>query len=167
MKGLADLDRSEVNPIVFGPCFASKMPTVGDFVVRRAAGLIVVGCLLASGCSCLIAQSGRDIMAMDNRDAVRHKLGSPIASGTEEGRCFDDFRYRGKVREPVAASGFYMADAMTWGLVEFIAFQIALHDACCRCFRGQDLRIYYDGTGKWWVMMSMATQRADSRVTHT
>ncbi len=104
-------------------------------------------CLLSSGCSVLIAQSGTDLQSLVTRDQVRAKLGKPAASGSQDGVNFDQFRTRRKFADEMEAASDGMGFAMTAGLLEFIAFPREVYLLAKRTIVGQDLRFEYDESG--------------------
>src|SRR5262249_2037169 len=115
---------------------------------RTAAFLIPIA-LFCPGCSCLIAQSGKDILALGSKEEVRKQFGAPVKSGEgpDPGQSYDDYRYHGKVAETWRAGLYSFNDGMTFGLGEFWLFPYELYRVGRNCLHGQDLRIYHDSAG--------------------
>ena len=109
--------------------------------------LVAATCLLSSGCSVFIAQSGTDLKSLVTRDQVHATIGKPAASGFEDGVSFDQYRTRRKFPNDFDAAGDGMGFAMTVGLSEFIAFPRELYLLSKRTIFGQDLRFEYDESG--------------------
>jgi len=126
----------------------TKRPSCrGPVTIEAAGALVAATCLLFSGCSVFIAQSGTDLQPLVTRHQVHEKLGEPATSGFEDGAAFDQYRTRRKFSDEMAAAGDGMGFAMTVGLGEFFAFPHELYLLAKRTIVGQDVRFEYDDSG--------------------
>jgi hypothetical protein len=108
---------------------------------------LVAGVLSSAGCTGLVISSGTDLGALPTREEVRAKFGTPVASGTEEGKQYEDFRTRRKIAEPDKMIYLLMGYAYTFGLGEVVWFPHQSFVAARRSIVGQDLRFYFDEAG--------------------
>ncbi|HEV8062776.1 MAG TPA: hypothetical protein VGP68_23045 [Gemmataceae bacterium] len=114
----------------------------------RSVYLLLSACaLLSGGCSCMIAQSGKDLEPIVRRDQVHREFGEPQATGVTDGQTFDDYKTNLKISEPQRAADLSMSDAMTFGFEEFIAFPQELYLLCSRKMFGQTIRFTYNAEG--------------------
>jgi hypothetical protein len=104
--------------------------------------------LSSAGCSFLLATSGKDLGTLPTREEVREEFGPPVASGVEDGAHYEDFHTRRKIADWRDGTGYAMGYAMTLGLVELYALPRQVFITSKRSVLGQDLRFYYDETGK-------------------
>jgi hypothetical protein len=118
--------------------------------MRVVFALVVVVLLSSTGCcpSFLLATSGKDLGTLPTREQVREEFGTPVASGVEDGKHFEDFHTRRKIADRRGYFGYPMGYAMTLGLIEFYALPRQLFITSKRSVLGQDLRFIYDETGK-------------------
>jgi hypothetical protein len=121
----------------------------GDTMRRvMVAMILAASCSGGSGCSTLIARSGKDVSVLTTREEVQREYGEPSASGLDEkGRPYEDFVTHRKVAEIEEAKSMSMACAMTSGLSEFFAFPTEACHALYGIVVGQDLRFFYDNSG--------------------
>jgi len=115
--------------------------------MRYANFCLIASALLSNGCSVLIARSGVDLHTLTTREKVHEKFGKPSASGTAEGKPFEEFRTRRKIAEPFRGDLLGMSFAWTWGLAEVITFPYELYLLGNRSLLGQDIRFTYDSSG--------------------
>jgi len=115
----------------------------------RYPQLLCIACpLLISGCSVLIANCGKDLNVLDDRDQVRQEFGEPVATGIEDGKQFEDFRSHWKVADPYwGGPGYAMGMILTAGLYELGGFPYQVYCASRATIVGQDIRFYYDRAG--------------------
>ena len=102
---------------------------------------------LLSGCSLMIANCGKDLSVLDDREQVRKEFGKPVASGVEDGKTYEDFRTHWKVVDFTETACLGMGLAMTFGFGEFLAFPHEVYRALHATIAGQDVRFYYDDSG--------------------
>jgi len=116
--------------------------------MRWAGVLLILSIPLSSGCSLLIARSGKDLSALTTREKVRAEFGEPSTSGIVDGKTYDEYHTRRKIYDPMFYNELYMAVGMSCGLFEPIAFPLALYDLGSNTITGQELRFVYraDGT---------------------
>jgi hypothetical protein len=113
----------------------------------------------SSGCSMLIAASGKDVEKLTTREAVRQEFGQPTAT---DGSRIDEYHTRRKLAEPdIALAGRNMGLAMTYGLAEFICFPCEVYQLGRHTLLGQDLRFTYDAHG------SVTAIYVDGEILHT
>jgi uncharacterized protein YceK len=111
-------------------------------------GLIVSAAILMSGCSSLIAHSGKDLSKLTTREEVHSEFGDPDKTGAEEGYSREDYCTRRKISEPMRSNSLGMGFAMTFGTAELVAFPMELCLLCRRTVLGQSLRFAYDDNGQ-------------------
>ena len=111
--------------------------------------LLVIPLSLNSGCSVLIARSGKDLHNLATREQVHASLGEPAAAGIENGQPFEEYHTRRKISETdtlrVYALG--MGIIYSYGVYELIAFPKELYLLGSRTLRGQTICVTYDGNG--------------------
>jgi hypothetical protein len=110
--------------------------------------LVAAGVALSAGCSAMIAGSGLDLGLLTTREQVHAAMGEPVATGTTDGRCHEDFRSHRKIAEPWQGEGLVMVDYGTLGLAEFVLFPAAILRVGYTAVVGEDVRFQYDATGK-------------------
>jgi hypothetical protein len=110
--------------------------------------LVAAGIALSAGCSAMIAGSGQDLGLLSTREQVHAAMGEPVATGTSDGRCHEDFRSHRKIAEPWQGEGLVMVDYGTLGLAELIMFPAAILRVGYTTVVGQDVRFQYDAAGK-------------------
>lgn len=103
--------------------------------------------LLSGGCSCLIAESGKDLAALTTKEQVHQALGTPKLTGVTEGQPFEEFESRQKIADPMRAATDGMSVAMTYGFGELITFPQELYLLCSRTLFGQNIRVTYAPDG--------------------
>jgi hypothetical protein len=117
--------------------------------MRIAWLLLVAIAVLSSGCSLLIARSGKDLSAVTTKSQVRAKLGEPSASGVADGQPFEEYHTRWKISEE--GTGRYMSYGMglgmTYGTIELFAFPYELYLLGSRTLFGQTIRVTYAADG--------------------
>ena len=116
--------------------------------MRLTLTFVLLSASLSSGCSVLSVNSGKDLSVLESQEEVRKDYGKPVATGVESGKRYDDFRSHRKVLNEGEAAGWGMGWAMTFGIGEFWAFPIVTYDALKAIIAGQNLRFYYDESGK-------------------
>jgi hypothetical protein len=118
--------------------------------MRFAYLVLIVPFSLASGCSMLIARSGKDLHTLTTREQVHASLGEPSTTGIENGKSFEEYHTRQKISESetVRVYGLGMGIVMSYGAYELIAFPKELYLLGSRTLRGQTLRVRYDENGK-------------------
>src|SRR5262249_50604053 len=120
----------------------------GESVMRTALLLLIASAVPASGCSLMIAQCGKDLGQLSNRDAVHAEFGKPERTGREDGEEDEEFRYHGKVAADWGeTNSLGMGWAMSFGLIEFVAFPRELFLIGKHTIGGQDIRFYFDDAG--------------------
>ena len=81
--------------------------------------VLLAGCaLLPTGCSVLMARSGKDLNPLTTQDQVHHEFGLPSAAGTTDGKPYEEFKTRSKLSEMQRSYSMGMGVAMTFGLLE-------------------------------------------------
>jgi hypothetical protein len=102
----------------------------------------------ATGCSLLIATSGKDVLKYETRDEVHAEFGEPTASGIEDGEYFEEYHTRRKiVGQPDWLWTLKVGIYGTYGLVEFIAFPAEAIGLGETWIAGRTLRFNYDIDG--------------------
>jgi hypothetical protein len=102
---------------------------------------------LTSGCSLLIASSGKDLSKLTTKEEVHKEFGEPASTGLIEGHPYEDFTTRRKIGDPIGSERAGMGCAMTFGTIELIAFPFELYRVTRGTVLGQDLRFAYDNSG--------------------
>jgi hypothetical protein len=137
---------------LFHPKYRCAPPNLGrDTLVRIARTLLIAAASFVSGCAHMIAESGLDLAALPNKEAVHEQVGQPIATGTENGHYFEEYRTRRKLAEPTPArcwgEGYVILTTMTAGLSECIAVPNELFILGRRTVFGQPIRVTYAENG--------------------
>ncbi len=118
-------------------------------MARYCIFLLVACALLSSGCSMLIAGSGKDLATVTTREQVHAQFGEPVAKGfDEEGDFYEDFRTRRKIAEKFRGGYMGAAVVKSCGTLEFLLLPHELYLLGSRTFSGQTIRFSYDETGK-------------------
>jgi hypothetical protein len=104
--------------------------------------------MLLSGCSMLIAQSGKDLSKLTTKEEVHSEFGEPDKTGVVDGHPCDDYCTRRKISEPVRSDRMGLCIAMTFGMAEFVAFPVEFCTLCGRSVLGQNLRFAYSDDGE-------------------
>jgi YD repeat-containing protein len=94
----------------------------------------------------LIAGSGKDLNKLTTRAEVQRDFGTPVASGTEEGKPYDEFRTHRKISDNAAAQVYGMG-AVFFGLPEVVFFPMEVCRVSWQTIAGQTLRFTYDEQG--------------------
>ena len=119
--------------------------------MRITSCFLVVAMLFTTGCAHMIAESGLDLGALPNKEAVHEAVGQPIASGTEDGLYFEEYRTRRKLAEPQPlrcwGEGYAMLLVMTCGLSECITVPHEAFILGRRTLLGQPIRVTYGDDG--------------------
>jgi hypothetical protein len=110
--------------------------------------LAAAGVALSAGCSAMIVCSGQDLSELTTREQVHAVMGEPVAAGTSDGQCHEDFRSHRKIAEPWQGEGLVMVDYGTLGLAELVMFPAAVLRVGYTSVVGQDVRFQYDAAGK-------------------
>ena len=97
--------------------------------------------LLSGGCSCLIAESGKDLTALTTKEQVHQSLGAPKLTGVAEGQPFEEFESRQKIADPMRAATDSMSVMMTYGFGEVVALPQELYLLCSRTLFGETIRV--------------------------
>lgn len=116
--------------------------------MRTLSSVLIGGALVSAGCSAFIASRGTDLTELTNREESHKQLGSPVESGTEEGKDYDIFRYHGKIARWNPGPGPAMLLIMTWGLSEFVNVPYELGVATADFVVGSEVKFWYDGQGQ-------------------
>ena len=117
--------------------------------MRHPHRIVCVSVLLCSGCSVMIAESGKDLRTLKTREQVRKQFGEPVASGTTNGESFEEYHTHQKIAvNEMQADALSMGIAMTYGLGELYAFPDQLYLLGRNTIIGQDIRVTYDSAGK-------------------
>lgn len=120
--------------------------------------MLIAITLFQCGYSTLIARSGKNVEIWETREQIREVLGTPMTTGIEEGREFDDFVTCKKIEEDSRIYGLSVSFAMTCGFSEFITFPNEAYRAIRNMIVGTDLRFYYDANGRITGMDSRTIQ---------
>jgi YD repeat-containing protein len=110
--------------------------------------LAVLTAALPTGCTALVASVGTDTRRFDTRDQVRAEFGPPDETGEKYGEPFDQYRTRRKIVNSLASASLGEGWAMTFGLIELVAFPRELAQVSEQMWNGQDLRFEYDASGR-------------------
>jgi YD repeat-containing protein len=95
----------------------------------------------------LIAGSGKDLNKLTTRAEVQRDFGAPVASGSEEGKSYDEFRTRRKISDNGAAQALGTLSGMSFGLAEVVLFPMEVWRVSWQAVAGQTLRFTYDEEG--------------------
>lgn len=119
-------------------------------MAKRILAVLLAGTpVLMTGCiSMLIADSGRDLNRYKSRAEVRSALGEPIAAGADGRHAFEDYRFRGKLRDRGSAQGAGTAGAMTLGLSEIFVVPPMLIALPGQMFETHEVRYYFAAGGE-------------------
>jgi len=133
----------------------------------RILGLLLLVIIPGTGgCSILVLKTGCDLNELQSRTEARKQFGTPVKSGqmledvpetdtypprehdTLAGLPYDEFVTHTKIG--YATAGYGMGIAMTYGLIEFVAFPYSLYDMSANILFGHRVRYVYnqDGTVK-------------------
>jgi hypothetical protein len=108
--------------------------------------LLAAFLLLSCGCSSLIGHSGMDLSKVTTREEVHKKFGTPAVA--DDAHTVEDYRTRRKLAEPeLEVAERNMGIAMTYGLMECVAFPCEVYKLGRNTLVGQDLRFTYDARG--------------------
>jgi hypothetical protein len=110
--------------------------------------IVCVSVLLCSGCSVLIAESGKDLSTLKTREQVHKQFGEPVASGTTNDESFEVYHTHQKIADQADADYLSMGIAMTYGVGELVAFPCELYLLGRNTIIGRDIRFTYDSSGK-------------------
>jgi hypothetical protein len=119
--------------------------------MRSAAILLSVCALFSGGCSCLIAESGKDLGPtgpLTTKDRVHEEFGKPTLIGNSDGQEFEEYRTTAKIAEPIRAANLSMTDTSTYGFYEVFAFPEEMYLWTTRALFGQSIRFLYGADGK-------------------
>lgn len=120
--------------------------------------LLVAIALSECGCSTLIARSGKNVEIWKTRDQIRDVMGTPVTTGIEDGREFDDFVTHKKIAEDSRIYGLSVYFAMTCGFSEILTLPNEAYRAIRNMTVGTDLRFYYDANGRITSIKSRTVQ---------
>lgn len=109
--------------------------------------IVLVLLLLSSGCSCLIARSGKDLRPLKTKQQIHEEFGEPVASGISDGKPYEVFHTRQKISEHLRASSLGMGFGMSFGLVELVQFPYELYLQGHKTAFGQTIQVNYDSEG--------------------
>jgi hypothetical protein len=104
--------------------------------------------ILTSGCSSLIARSGKDLSKLTTREEVHREFGEPDKIGAVGGYACEDYCSRRKISEPVRSNSLGLGFAMTFGTAELVAFPMEICFFSRRTVLGQSLRFAYEDNGQ-------------------
>ena len=107
--------------------------------------LIASATVLTSGCSMLIARSGKDVSNLTTRDDVHREFGEPDQTGVAEGHPYEDYWTR---RKKMTSDCLSLGLGMTYGTFELIAFPVELWSLSKGTVLGKNLRFAYDDQGR-------------------
>ena len=116
--------------------------------MRGALLLLITALPFSTGCSAFIAGAGKDLSGLQTREQVHAEFGAPVATGTVEGRGYEDFRTRRKIAGEMRAHTCKLAAGMTFGASEVIVLPAELSTVMLGTIGGQTLRFWYDPTGR-------------------
>ena len=119
--------------------------------MRVASLLLLASVSLSSGCSLMIAGSGKDLGSLTTKEQVHAQFGDPSATGVREGgKVFEDFHTRQKLStwDQNKAEGYVMLMAMTLGVSELVLTPYELYLLGVRTLIGQTVHVTYDANGK-------------------
>ena len=100
----------------------------------------------STGCSALVAGSGKNLDALDTKEQVRKAFGTPVTSG-EEDQAYDEFRTHRKLSESWKGEYLLIPCVVTCGLSEIVFLPRELYIAARQMVVGQSLRFDYDAGG--------------------
>jgi hypothetical protein len=110
--------------------------------------LLLCCSVLCTGCSSLIAYSGKNVGGLENRGQVRESFGTPSKSGTDDyGYEFDEYHTHRKTSEPNAAGARLILGVQTLGLLELWMFPVSIYESTWTTLFGDDLRFLYKSDG--------------------
>src|SRR5579859_3167558 len=110
--------------------------------------ILVVFVPMSSGCSALIAFSGKDLGKFESRDQVYKKFGPPTTATTEDGTVIESYHTRQKICDnSIRTASLGMGIAMTYGLGEAYYFPREFFILTQRTVFGQTIRFAYDDAG--------------------
>lgn len=118
------------------------------YAMRCSCVLLLCSSICLSGCAALIANSGTDVSALGNREAVHAKFGAPKAVGTSQEGPYEEYQTRRKLSDPLLAVTYGMAFALTLGLSEPLCLIIELNRQAKNTVAGQSIRFNYDENGE-------------------
>jgi hypothetical protein len=124
--------------------------------------LLFCCCVSCTGCSSLIAYSGKDVGNLKTREQVHESLGTPSKSGTDGSYPFDEYHTHRKTSEPKAAGATLILGAYTLGLMEMWAFPLRVYESAWTIVFGDDLRFLYKSDGSVEIIQ-INGQSMDSR----
>jgi hypothetical protein len=118
--------------------------------MRAADLLLLAGVAFSSGCSVMIANSGKDLGTLATKEQVHSWFGEPSATGTEAGKVFEDFYTRQKVStwDQSQTEGYTLLLALTLGTSELVLTPYELCLLGVRTVNGQTVHVTYDANGK-------------------
>lgn len=103
--------------------------------------------LLATGCSSLVAMSGKDVSALASMDQVHKEFGKPKVTGMADGKDYEEFTTHNKMADPQRASVLVAGNLMTCGLGELYFFPYEMALLGKTAVSGDTLRVCYDMQG--------------------
>jgi hypothetical protein len=116
--------------------------------MKTLALLVSAGVLaLATGCSSLVALSGKDVGSIACLEQAHAEFGKPVAVGTADGRDYEDFNSHKKIADPQRAGVLIMGDLMSCGLMEFVLFPYEMACFGKTAISGGTVRFFYDSSG--------------------
>jgi hypothetical protein len=118
--------------------------------MRVAPLFLLASVSLSSGCSVMIAGSGKDLGSLTTKAQVHTQFGEPSATGIEGGKAFEDFRTRQKVAtwDQSQKEVYAMLMVMTLGTAELVFTPYEVYLLGVRTMIGQTVRVAYDANGK-------------------
>lgn len=109
--------------------------------------VLLGGILLATGCSSLVAMSGKDVSALASMDQVHKEFGKPAVTGMADGRDYEEFTTHNKMADPQRAGVLIMGDLMSCCLYELYFFPYEMALLGKTVVSGDTLRVCYDPQG--------------------
>jgi YD repeat-containing protein len=125
-------------------------PTPKSFLdaMRNVCLALTAAAFASTGCSALIAVSGRNLSDLKDRTDVQAAFGAPEATGEAEGKLFEEYSTRQKIADPwFVGPGLAMGYCMTLGLYEFVILPVELYRTGRRTLLGQRIQFTYDTDG--------------------
>jgi hypothetical protein len=114
---------------------------------NRTLLVLIGGLLFASGCSSLVAVSGKDVGELASMDQVHKEFGKPVATGAADGQDYEEFVTHSKIADPQRAGVLALGNMMTSGLMEVFFFPYEMAELAHTTVAGDTIRFCYDSQG--------------------
>jgi hypothetical protein len=115
--------------------------------MRWACLLVLSATLPSTGCTALLAESGRNPAAL-TRQVVTEEFDAPVATDNPDGTSSLTFRTHRKIAEPITTMYAIMGSVGTAGLAELIMFPVELRRVTRTALLGSGVRVDYYPTGE-------------------